>query len=172
MTVRALLTAMFTDPAFLAPDAYWSTVKSPVEFVVGVARSFDLVGDMRGLPEAAALMGQALFLPPNVAGWPGGTSWVSSGSWFYRLNFLNFVINPILTSEIGQALILDARSPQDYVDSLIDLLLGGDVADKQRSLIVEYATKPGAGREIGGMSEERLRGATYLVLALPEYQLL
>ena len=172
LSIRGLMTAIFTDPAFLDPSNYWSTIKSPVDFVVGVARSFGLPGDVRGLSEAAALMGQALFLPPNVAGWPGGTSWVSSGTWFYRLNFVNFIINQIFMSEIGQALIRDAISPDTYVDSLIDLLLGGDIASEQRNLIVDYASGKGNGREINGMSEERLRGATYLVLALPEYQLL
>ena len=171
-TIHALMTAIFTDPDFLNATNYWSKIKSPVDIVVGVARSFGLPGDVRGLSEAAALMGQALFLPPNVAGWPGGTTWISSGSWFYRLNFANFIINQIFLSEVGQTMVREASSPEGFVDSLIDLLLGGDVAREQRDLIVEYANGKGGGRAIGGMSEERLRGATYLVLALPEYQLL
>lgn len=172
MTIRALMTAIFTDPAFLAPENYWATIKSPVDFVAGIARTFKLPGNLRGLSEAAALMGQALFVPPNVAGWPGGTSWMSSGSWFYRLNFVNFIINAIATSEVAQTFVQDGTTAETLVDRLIDLLLAGDVNGEQRNLIVDYLSQPGSGRQIGDLSEERLRGAIYLVLALPEYQLL
>jgi hypothetical protein len=172
MTIRTLVEAIFTDPDFLAPPNYWSTIKSPVEFVVGIARTFALPGELRGLAEAAALMGQALFVPPNVAGWPGGTSWISSGSWFYRLNFVNFVIDQIIASEVGRAMWADVDSAEGFVDLLIDTLLAGDVQPQQRDLIVQYASAPGAGKQLGPLSEERLRGALYLTLALPEYQLL
>lgn len=30
-------------------------------------------------------LGQVLFYPPNVAGWPGGTNWVDSSSLMLRL---------------------------------------------------------------------------------------
>ena len=172
MTIRALMTAIFTDPEFLSAATYRSTIKSPVEFVAGVARTFGLPGDLRGLPEAAGLMGQALFLPPNVAGWPGGTSWMSSGSWFYRMNFINFAIDPMFSTPIGESLLLEAQSPEQFVDRLLDLLLAGDCEPAQRDLIVDFAGRSGAGRSINGMSEARLRGAAYLALTLPEYQLL
>jgi uncharacterized protein (DUF1800 family) len=32
-------------------------------------------------------MGQALFLPPNVGGWPGGASWVSAAALAARTRF-------------------------------------------------------------------------------------
>jgi hypothetical protein len=31
------------------------------------------------------LLGQVLFYPPNVAGWPGGKSWIDSSTLMYRL---------------------------------------------------------------------------------------
>jgi Protein of unknown function (DUF1800) len=31
------------------------------------------------------LLGQVLFYPPNVAGWPGGKNWIDSSSLMYRL---------------------------------------------------------------------------------------
>jgi hypothetical protein len=32
------------------------------------------------------VLGQLLFYPPNVAGWPGGKNWIDSSSLMFRLN--------------------------------------------------------------------------------------
>ena len=37
-------------------------------------------------------MGQILFNPPNVAGWPGGKSWIDNSTLMLRLNLINFLI--------------------------------------------------------------------------------
>ena len=65
--------------ALLLSDAFWDAknrgtlVKSPVELVVGTLRHFDLrSGDTRPIAASAPRMGQNLFAPPNVSGWPGG----------------------------------------------------------------------------------------------------
>ena len=38
-------------------------------------------------------MGQILFAPPNVKGWDGGKSWISTSTLFFRNNFANYLIN-------------------------------------------------------------------------------
>ena len=47
------------------------------------------------------VLGQVLFYPPNVAGWPGGKNWIDSSALMFRLripqilaNADNFVIRP------------------------------------------------------------------------------
>jgi uncharacterized protein (DUF1800 family) len=79
-------------------DAFWdarnrgSLVKSPVEVVVGTLRQLDLVPDTT-LPFAAAAsgMGQVLFAPPNVKGWPGGETWINSNTLLARKQYLDLV---------------------------------------------------------------------------------
>ena len=38
-------------------------------------------------------MGQVLFAPPNVKGWDGGKSWISTSTLLFRYNFANYLLN-------------------------------------------------------------------------------
>ena len=78
----------------LATDAFWAPVnrgvlvKSPVELVVGTLASLDLApGDMTPFALASAGMGQNLFSPPNVKGWPGGEAWIDTSTLLARKQF-------------------------------------------------------------------------------------
>src|SRR5919202_865367 len=66
-SVKEMLRALFTSPAFYSPKAYRALLKSPVEFVVGAVRTLEVATDAFPLPGATTRMGQALFNPPNVA---------------------------------------------------------------------------------------------------------
>jgi uncharacterized protein (DUF1800 family) len=65
-------------------------VVSPVEFVIGAVRALELFEPPPStllLAEWATRLGQDLFYPPNVGGWPGGRSWISAGAMIGRTNF-------------------------------------------------------------------------------------
>ncbi|MEX2111620.1 MAG: DUF1800 family protein [Pirellulales bacterium] len=72
-------------------DAYAGRrVMSPVEWTVSVVRSGQTFPPHPNLIEvvaAADRMGQRLFMPPNVAGWPGGLEWLSDPALVARQNF-------------------------------------------------------------------------------------
>jgi hypothetical protein len=61
-------------------------IKSPVELIVGIRRALPmkLENEMAQLL-LQRLLGQILFYPPNVAGWPGGKNWIDSSSLMFRL---------------------------------------------------------------------------------------
>lgn len=62
--------------------------KSPVEYVLGAVRQLELRSLKPGqIAGHLAAMGQALFLPPNVGGWPGAASWVSAAALAARTRF-------------------------------------------------------------------------------------
>lgn len=79
----------------LASDAFWAPahrgvlVKSPVELVVGTLVSLD-VAPREATPFALAIagMGQNLFSPPNVKGWPGGEAWIDTNTLLARKQFV------------------------------------------------------------------------------------
>lgn len=141
--------------------------------------------DGTGLARLAALMGQELFNPPNVAGWPGGPAWLSSGTWLARLNFANLVTSlPATGSPSGREAaagpegssnppLTAASDPAEVVDHLTEQLLDGTIAPEQRQVLIGYLTPPGGG--VGGAGrgwlDERRRGVIYLSLAMPEYHL-
>ena len=88
--IKAALYAVFTSDAFYAPGNRGVLVKSPIDLVVGTLRQFDLKpGEPIPFAVAAAGMGQNLFSPPNVKGWPGGEAWINASTLLARKQFLD-----------------------------------------------------------------------------------
>ena len=83
--VRALL----TQPEVVARNEDNALVKSPAELMVGLLRQS---GGELTQPVAAAValagMGQNLFSPPNVRGWPGGEAWINTNTLLARKQFV------------------------------------------------------------------------------------
>jgi len=88
--IKIALYAVFTSDAFYARQNRGVLVKSPIDLVVGTLHDFDM---RPGLPVpfavAAAGMGQNLFSPPNVKGWPGGEAWINASTLLARKQFLD-----------------------------------------------------------------------------------
>lgn len=88
--VKAALRALLLSDAFWAPDNRGTLVKSPVELVVGTLRQLEVApGSAMPFAVASAGMGQNLFSPPNVKGWPGGEAWINSNTLLARKQFLD-----------------------------------------------------------------------------------
>ena len=80
---------MLTSDAFYAPENRAALVKSPVDLVVGTMRQFRFeTGEVTPLMIALRQLGQDLFTPPNVKGWPGGEAWINSTTLLARKQFL------------------------------------------------------------------------------------
>lgn len=84
--IRKLLDDIFTADWFYEQKNIGTKIKSPVELIVGLRRYLPLTLDN---DDAQLLLqkvlGQTLFYPPNVAGWPGGRSWIDSSTLMMRL---------------------------------------------------------------------------------------
>lgn len=85
----------------LRSDAFWQTsnrasiVHSPASLTIGAIRSTGVVPlAWQTLPSNLEQLGQTLFDPPNVAGWPGGAAWISPGRLLNRLEWLATMGNP------------------------------------------------------------------------------
>jgi hypothetical protein len=84
---KPLLRVMFRSADFYDDTVLRNQVKSPVQWLVGTVRVLEC-----DLPPAficAAIMrslGQDLFAPPNVKGWDGGMSWITTNTLLTRYN--------------------------------------------------------------------------------------
>jgi len=88
--IKVALQALLTSDAFYAAENRGTLVKSPVDLVVGTLRQFGMKpGETVPFAVAAAGMGQNLFGPPNVRGWPGGEAWINSSTLLARKAFLD-----------------------------------------------------------------------------------
>lgn len=86
--IQRLMEVIFTSDWFYDDTNIGTHIKSPVEWIVGIRRQ--LPQDIEN-PDVQVLLqrllGQVLFNPPNVAGWPGGKHWIDSSSLMLRLRF-------------------------------------------------------------------------------------
>jgi uncharacterized protein (DUF1800 family) len=76
--------------AFFAARNIRTRVVGPAEFAIGACRALVPVPSMPStllVAEWTTRMGQQLFEPPNVGGWPGGRAWLSPRSLVARANF-------------------------------------------------------------------------------------
>jgi uncharacterized protein (DUF1800 family) len=72
-------------------------VKSPVNFAIEIIRAFELFApppDLVDLEIHLTKMGQRLFFPPSVAGWPDGLAWLRGQSALARANFVAWITEP------------------------------------------------------------------------------
>jgi uncharacterized protein (DUF1800 family) len=87
--VKVALRALLTSDAFYAQQNRAALIKSPVDLIVGTMRQFRFeTGEVTPLVFASRQLGQDLFAPPNVKGWPGGEAWINSATLLQRKQML------------------------------------------------------------------------------------
>lgn len=87
--IKAGLRELLLSPAFWAKENRAVLVKSPVDLVVGTLRQLEFqTGDPLPFTFTLRQLGQDLFAPPNVKGWPGGEGWINSTTLLARKQFL------------------------------------------------------------------------------------
>ena len=87
--INVALRALLTADAFYAPENRAVLVKSPIDLIVGTLRQFGFAtGEATPFVFASRQLGQDLFAPPNVKGWPGGAAWINSATLLQRKQLL------------------------------------------------------------------------------------
>ncbi len=89
--ISTLLQAILTSEVFWHPATRATLVKSPLDLVIGSMRAMGLAKDklpLSALNLQLRRMGQNIYLPPNVKGWPGGRSWINDTTLPFRQQFL------------------------------------------------------------------------------------
>jgi len=88
--IGKLMRLILSSDAFYTLDNRATLIKSPVEFVVGTLKTFDIeTPNLRPFVLTAALLGQNVFAPPNVKGWPGGEAWINTATLLGRKQLLD-----------------------------------------------------------------------------------
>jgi hypothetical protein len=171
---RAVETVLRSE-IFFADRNLGNRVLGPAEFLAGTVRALELFDPPPStllLAEWSTRLGQDLFYPPNVFGWPGGRAWITTRSAIARANFATALVRGMLTgSSAGwDAVALARRHGRggDF-DSAItfyaELLLGTPASGAWREqLLAASGPKP-------GLTRETLSRAVAVMLASPEYQL-
>ncbi len=84
--IESLLAEIFLSDWFYEEKNVGNRIKSPVELIVGIRRLLPMtISKEIAQIQMQKILGQILFYPPNVAGWPGGKNWIDSSSLMIRL---------------------------------------------------------------------------------------
>jgi hypothetical protein len=98
--LNVVVRAMLSSQLFFSEHAYRQRIKSPVEYVLGSARAIvDGPISQQHLVSRLDSMGQTLFAPPNVKGWPGAQAWINTSTLLARQNYNQRLAMGMLWSE-------------------------------------------------------------------------
>ncbi len=139
--MKTLMREVLTSPEFTADQSYRALVKSPTEFMVHTLKALGAPQLSRLVVQSAQTMGQVLFDPPDVGGWPNNEAWISSNNVVSRVNFISAVLNQL------KALPPGADAPR-HIDTVLS---------------------PATATLLDQAADDRARW--FLTLASPEFQL-
>jgi uncharacterized protein (DUF1800 family) len=192
---KPLMRTMFMCEQFYSPAIIRNDVKSPVQWLVSSVRMLE-----RPLPPPLVCegltrnLGQDLFMPPNVKGWDGGLSWITTNTLLNRYNEAATLIQGDIAPAMHGRLAKGLKANRRLLRRIAQVRIGGvEVAklftEKERGDI--EALIPALERRLlqAKMTPEQekvlrdyldgapqlddgaILGAIRLVMSTPEYQL-
>jgi uncharacterized protein (DUF1800 family) len=192
--ISRLMEQILLSDHFYADRNLGARIKSPAEYLAGLMRMLNIYFDgLEGPLAIQKALGQVLFFPPGVAGWPEETAWIDSTSlmarlkipqvlifssefrWFGKQNF--DALEAEATEEekrIGRFLrarinwdpaiqLFKGKSPDIVIDQLSGFLL----SKRPSHLNNDFLKQTVGGKE----REEQLQLLTMRLLSTPEFQL-
>lgn len=183
---KPVLRSIFLSREFYSPEVMNQQVKSPVQWLVGSVKMLE-----RQLPptklsaQALRMLGQDLLLPPNVKGWDGGLSWITTNNLLNRYNFANYLAlgeNPLAMPKgkrgrprrtaSGAPVSADKLFPEETRTDKAKLAAAIQKRFLQRKLKPEHESTLRAYLESAGeIDDVDVLQAIRLVMCTPEYQL-
>jgi len=90
--IKTVLREIFNHPEFYSTAVMGAQIKSPIQLVVGTARTLGLtVNSFEFYGRMLLMMGQVPYFPPNVKGWPGGRAWIDTSRLVTRYTFAEII---------------------------------------------------------------------------------
>jgi uncharacterized protein (DUF1800 family) len=193
--IRPLMRSMFRSAEFYSPDAVRTQIKSPVQWVVQTSKVLETpMARPQVTVNALRQLGQIPFAPPNVKGWDGGRSWITTSTLLYRYNMANFALGngPLHIEPVRRVAGANKTAPgpgfdvQNYngpdltkvvpaavrndpkrlVDYLCFRLYQDPLTPRDTETFVKYVSDHGPNP-----NDNALRELLHLMMSTPEYQL-
>lgn len=191
--ISKLMRDIFISEWFYDEKNIGSRIASPVELIVRYKKLIGLdFKDQKNMSGLQKILGQVLFFPPNVAGWPGGRTWVDSSTLALRMNMPVRIINgggfdirpkpefedapedeAMLKTKKRAEVISDWTKfvsvfknvkEDELTDVLLEYLIQSPKKDIDKSLIEKYADH--------STIENRIISTAGIIMSLPEFQLI
>jgi len=195
--IGRLMEDIFTSDWFCEGKNIGCKIKSPIELLVGIQRMLPMkLENEEALLLLQRLLGQILFYPPNVAGWPGGKTWIDSSTLMMRMRIPQLInerdefnMNPKSDDDQMMGRNEDDTKPKmgkagrpvsveidwgNYVGYYNNVPRGDLVNDIAGNLLLtKKAVSAGVINEYSdsGDRESFIKTATIQIMSTPEYQL-
>ena len=127
--IAPVLRQLFKSEHFYDEYVIGTQIKSPVDLFLSFIRDAQFPTSdevMEGITYFSFLLGQQVFSPPDVAGWPGNRTWINNNTISTRWQALTFFIfslfenQPQLLVDVAKELSEDAIDPAAVTQSIID----------------------------------------------------
>jgi uncharacterized protein (DUF1800 family) len=169
--IRALVERMLRSNLFFSPVAYRRRVKSPVDYIVGFIRSMEQSVSTLDLSDELRRLGQELYNPPTLEGWPRGEQWLNAATLIGRANLVHDLLNGTkqISTNIDPHALADehGKTGFDATSSFFSkLFLQSDVDEETISMLKANVF---SSRE--APNPEQIVAFVQGVVSLPEYQL-
>jgi len=185
--IKKLMKAIFTSDWFYDAKNIGVKIKSPVELIAGILRQLQAeMNEKRTYLFLQKALGQRLFDPPNVAGWPGGKSWIDNSTLMLRLNLVNYlygktevnfkVKDELETKRKGQA-FKKINGHIDFNDLLANFDKGEqkDIFEQLSLFFLQTNRSPKKATidpfVIKANNEDYIKSVALRLMTLPEYQM-
>ena len=195
-SISGLMHNIFSADWFYDEENIGTRIKSPIELICGLGVQFVPVFKQDNiLLLVQRILGQYLFNPPNVAGWPNGKEWIDSSSLIFRTSLGKKMIDaaPIDATPKPD----DDKSPNEMTKANVSKKQKGfnqmevdikwseltaelkDLSDEQLTktvagYLLQTDLRPAVteGIDLAGLSTEaKLKKICSAITSLPEYQL-
>lgn len=185
--IGLLMRTIFESDWFYDAHNIGTKIKSPVELMAGIMRSVDVnFKNELGLIFVQRALGQVLFNPPNVAGWPGGKSWIDNSTLMLRLNLVNYLfysaeVNLRTKDDLKAKIRGKAKrrlNAKVNINPILDMLKGQSnqeifehLAQYLLQAKPQIAYRKLAPSENLNSKEEFIQKSMLRLMSLPEYQM-
>lgn len=90
--IKQLVRVMLKSNLFFSDAAYRKCVKCPASFALEIAKGFEANISTTCLGRDLAALGQDLFHPSTIKGWPSGRHWINSATLAGRCNLVHALV--------------------------------------------------------------------------------
>ncbi len=181
--ISPVLKFIFTSKHFYRNDKKGSLIKSPVELIVSYKRLFGLrLNKPENMIKLQRGLGQLLFFPPNVAGWPGNQAWIDSTSLLLRMNlpyiFLGRDNFDLKEKELPESALIKNKEKKPFLGTLqfdpLQKCIPANVQSREEQYQYVFGILMSHTELVAPPYQERwtkFSDVVTAILSLPEYQL-
>ena len=168
--MRQVVRQLFRSSQFQDPRHRWVRYSWPAEYAIRLTKEVGWVGfSADNILWSMLQMGQFLYQPPTVAGWPGGSAWFSTTTMLSRMNFAAW-LTWVEQFELQRAAQDSAESPDALLAYYLDRLSSKPFSAQSQAALRDFILA--FGRWTGSPQQVRAAGAgvAHLIGASGEYQ--